>query len=390
MRASTQKSIWLIDLLRWVSAGLVVLSHARDNMMADYAASGATGSAVKLWYFATGLGHQAVVIFFVLSGYLVGGRLWLQYVEAPTVGRSLRDYFAHRFSRVYIVLAPAILITWGFDSVGASWFAAAHIYDRTGWSHSLDFVANARLTVPTALCNLADLQVAFCSPFGSNGPLWSLSYEWFYYVTFPALALIVATGDRWMLRRANVRYAAHLAAVGAILFGAYSLLIPFRDFIIYYPIWLFGAAACVVPSIRRLPRILTLIGVVGMMAFMVVERFGIAPSVLSDYAIGFGLALILADRKVTELDGPCQRANGVLAGFSYSLYAIHFPVLIFLVAAFRAAGYFDTRLGAGLISFALVSAAISIVYVLAWAFSRVTEKHTQRVRKMVSVLLKWT
>ena len=41
--------------------------------------------------------------------------------------------------------------------------------------------------LPTLLGNLAFLQDFFARPYGSNGPLWSLSYEFWFYLVFPLL-----------------------------------------------------------------------------------------------------------------------------------------------------------------------------------------------------------
>src|SRR5262249_53262489 len=41
------------------------------------------------------------------------------------------------------------------------------------------------LTLRTFVGNLLFLQTIFCTTFGSNGPLWSLSNEFWYYVLFP-------------------------------------------------------------------------------------------------------------------------------------------------------------------------------------------------------------
>jgi peptidoglycan/LPS O-acetylase OafA/YrhL len=62
----------------------------------------------KLFYSITALGSQAVVIFFVLSGFLIGGSL------ADSMQRGsfdLERYLMARFVRIYIVYIPALVIT---------------------------------------------------------------------------------------------------------------------------------------------------------------------------------------------------------------------------------------------------------------------------------------
>jgi peptidoglycan/LPS O-acetylase OafA/YrhL len=79
-----------LDLLRGLAAFLVLAGHLRAYVFQSFPEidkAGAQLSAfVKAFYFATGLGHQAVMIFFALSGFLV-------------LGKALDDIIAYRFSR---------------------------------------------------------------------------------------------------------------------------------------------------------------------------------------------------------------------------------------------------------------------------------------------------
>ncbi len=57
--------------------------------------------------FDTGMGHSAVVIFFVLSGYVISATL--------RPGGTALDYGIKRAARIYSVAIPAVLLTWGLD-----------------------------------------------------------------------------------------------------------------------------------------------------------------------------------------------------------------------------------------------------------------------------------
>lgn len=377
------KSIWIADLLRWVSAAAVVVGHVRNNIFVDYGQATGSGAILKLFYFVTGFGHQAVVVFFVLSGYLVGGGLWLQQSGAVS-GRAVQDYLVHRFSRIYIVLVPALLLAWGFDRTGAAWFGSSHFYDRAGWSSSLDFVVISRWGSGTFLCNVANLQEAFCSPFGSDAPLWSLSYEWFYYLTFPVL-LVVAL--RLVPRRpvsTVAVYAIHVGAVSALLVLAALVFPPFAAFIAYYPIWLFGVAARVAVARHVTPVAATLLALLVVAVALVAGRLDYGSGQLNDYLLGFGLAVILADSRVVRFRGWLGRANERLAGFSYSLYTIHFPILMLALAMLRASGALPARLPPGPAAWALFVSIVAAAYAIAWIFAQATEAQTGRMRRLIS------
>lgn len=62
-----------LDALRGIAAVGVCLNHVRDIFFRDYSQLSHHNPLLALAYLATGLGHQWVIIFFVLSGYLVGG-----------------------------------------------------------------------------------------------------------------------------------------------------------------------------------------------------------------------------------------------------------------------------------------------------------------------------
>ena len=87
--------------------------------MVDYGQIKTPTNLDRLFYFATGLGHQAVVVFFVLSGYLVGGSVLTAYQS----GRwSWAAYALRRLTRLWVVLLPALIITLAVDGLGHTWF----------------------------------------------------------------------------------------------------------------------------------------------------------------------------------------------------------------------------------------------------------------------------
>ena len=77
------RNLWL-DLIRGCSALLVCLSHLRNAMFVDYSALVHPNMAIKVFYAVTSFGHQAVMVFFVLSGYFVGGAV----LRAGAVGEA--------------------------------------------------------------------------------------------------------------------------------------------------------------------------------------------------------------------------------------------------------------------------------------------------------------
>ena len=175
---------------RWVAAWLVVAEHARSLIFLDYGELQSPGVWAKGFYFLTGFGHEAVMVFFVISGYLVGGKVWSLYRE----GRfGWRRYLADRLSRLYAVLFVALLLGAAMDWTGYLFFNKYGLYNQ-GYEGSIAVLGAApieRMGWRDFLVNAFFLQTIVGPTFGSNGPLWSLAYEWWYYVLFPlALAAV--------------------------------------------------------------------------------------------------------------------------------------------------------------------------------------------------------
>src|SRR4051794_37158474 len=92
----------LLDQIRWLAAFLVLLFHLRLDTIGDYGSdvAGAQTLPVQAFFFLTGLGHQAVIGFLVLSGALIAGRL---VVRPPLTFGEHADYLLDRLTRIWIV-----------------------------------------------------------------------------------------------------------------------------------------------------------------------------------------------------------------------------------------------------------------------------------------------
>lgn len=149
-------SIYL-DLLRTCAAFTVVLAHFSDDFFsADY------------FDFFFQFRHAAVMVFFVLSGYVIA-------FVADTKEANLKEYFISRFSRLYSVVLPALILIPMLDYTGI--YFDSTIYDGK-MADSYYFIR--------VLSNISFSQEFwyFRIRYLSAGPLWSLGYEFWYYVLF--------------------------------------------------------------------------------------------------------------------------------------------------------------------------------------------------------------
>jgi peptidoglycan/LPS O-acetylase OafA/YrhL len=124
-----------------------------------------------------------VIGFFVMSGFLVGGRVILR---LPDKGFNATDYFIYRFSRIYTVLIAALVVGYHLDWLGINYLDSSGIYIHPDQFYTNQFGNDitSHLGLGILIGNLMQLQEIIVPSLGSNGPLWSLANEWWYYVLF--------------------------------------------------------------------------------------------------------------------------------------------------------------------------------------------------------------
>jgi peptidoglycan/LPS O-acetylase OafA/YrhL len=80
--------------------------------------------------------------------------------------------------------------------------------------------------------------------------------------------------------------------------------------------------------------------------------------------------------------------NQALAGFSYSLYLLHWPFALLVVAIVEQATGFGMRMSIfGWNALAFLAALVLAAYAYGWAVSLVTERNTPAVRRWLGGLV---
>lgn len=344
-----------LDAVRFVAALTVLFSH--------FAYERISGGA-HLWVRELNLGSDAVVIFFVLSGLVIA-------YTAEEKDADAGRYLFNRATRIYSVALPALLLTFALDRLGASINPAA--YD--GWWY-----------VEAPLATLLWHGLTFSSEWhipgtrlGTNGPYWSLSYEVAYYLIFAA-ALFLSGAKRILA----------LAAL-AVIAGLKVLLL--------LPVWLLGVAILKMIRGRRLPTsagaCATMLllppviyaaclwaGVPAMLFKASAALAGVDPDVLrkvlgfsDEFVWNFVLGTLVAVHLAGAAGLSCQRLPrddaGVpvasirwLAGTSFSIYLVHYPLLQFLDAVLPAEMASGPRQGL------ILAATLAACFLFAQAFER--------------------
>ncbi len=346
---------WL-DLLRFIAAFTVVVTHTRSSVFVEFGALQDTdkGFLVAAGYAITRVGNEAVILFFVLSGFLVGGRA-LSRIAHGTFKPI--DYAIDRFVRISLPLVPALILT-----------ALIHI------------IVDGDFSASELLGNLLSLQGIWFRPFGGNGPLWSLSYEvWFYTLAFAVGVACTKT---------TFYFPSYILLV--VVLVVFTSLSP-----VYLFCWLIGALAYV-----RMPRRFSMAIIylsIAIICYSIVaiqlgyDTVSLSASHLRSYVpslnvsrliLSAGVALIIQHFSLIRPTGHfayrISKVGTGCAAFSYTLYLTHYPMLRLI-----------SNLGVTRAKQITIPAmtnfvcAIFICLLTAWLMYLLFERHTSKVKYLI-------
>ncbi len=193
-----------LDLLRILSAFYVFIFHVGSGEID-------TKLIFSTHHFSEILGlnyysaHYFVIVFFVLSGYLIT-------MSASRPNISVKTFITARLGRLYSVLIPALFLSF----LVAKFLIIGNYYP-------LDLIKNNTLLVQRFILNATFLSQSWslnATP-PLNNPFWSVQYEFMYY-------LIIAS---WLLVKNRLKYILILLII----------LISGLKVMLLFPCWLLGS-----------------------------------------------------------------------------------------------------------------------------------------------------
>ncbi len=197
------KSFYL-ECLRVFAAFYVFIYHVSSETIHDipYLSNQGFASFLHLNYSTA---HCFVMIFFVLSGYLIT-------MSASKPGITFRVFITNRLGRLYSVLIPSLLFS----------FLLAYFFKFSSYDIGRD-IENLSLPLQRGLLNLFFLGQAYtlCSVPPFNGAFWSVQYEFIYYLF---IGVFITIRNWW-------KY--------LILFVL--LFISWIKILMLFPVWLMGS-----------------------------------------------------------------------------------------------------------------------------------------------------
>lgn len=362
----------LLDLSRWLAALLVVLAHLRGFIFKPpQEVAEHMGFLWKTFYLATGFGHSSVMVFFVMSGFLVGGKV----LERLASGEfSWSKYLVDRGSRLYAVYLLALILGGALDYFGSRHLNSFGLYDQS-FPGKVDTVAHdfqAALSVPVLAVNMGMCQTVLGPVFGSNEPLWSLANEFWYYLAGPLLFFLLYPKGRR-------RWFVHLFALAGL-----GWFLP-TNMRVFFLVWLMGAALYFVNGRLQLPLWMALIL---FFSSMCSARFRwLSGPFIGDFLIGLTFALLILAVAGSSRRLPGHALSRKAADFSYSVYLCHFPLVVFLLSALYQLTGVGLQGQPGLLLLALLIVVLLFAYLYSYLISLVTERQTRRIRETLYRLL---
>jgi len=293
----------ILDVLRLSAALTVAFFHCFLLMFSK------NNSTIN---FFSDLAHFSVIIFFVLSGYLIG-------YTTTNNNRGLKKYLTARFSRLYSVLIPVLIIMFIIEKL----IGLINYNSILGISRGM---TSLRYLMSGFFLN----EIWFFSAAPPiNAPLWSLSFEFWFYILF----------GLWFFRQKK-NWVYTLLLILALLIAGPKILSLF-------PIWLFGMLAFKLPKlkIKGYSLIIYLILILSF-SFVILFKMPALPfeigtkpmyfagQFIKDWVLGLLLGLFFW---LLPLSNTKQESSTLvfkfrkLADLTYTIYLIHLPILYLII-----------------------------------------------------------
>ena len=343
-----------LDAWRFMLAMVVFLGHV--------AATRLTGGFLwQLGIYTT----EAVSVFFVLSGFVIG------YVTDQREN-ELFSYAIARAARIYSVALPALCLTFLLDAVGR--VARPDLY-----TESWGYIADGRVWQFVSGLVFINRLWGINVPQGSDLAYWSLGCEVWYYAIFGVL--LFARG--WWRVLGTVG--------GLVIAGPLTALL--------FPLWLLGVwgyRVCRTPLARVELGWCLFVGSVVLwivyeasapwhrrLDWFIPSRLD-RPQLIQDYIVGVLFVVhLIGFRTVSNRFAPFFASTAVpirwVAGSTFSLYLFHLPIAQFLASRFSWA---PTSLAMRTL---IIGGTLAMVFILA----EFTERRKEPWRKSLASIISY-
>jgi peptidoglycan/LPS O-acetylase OafA/YrhL len=388
--------IEIISFLRGLMALLVVFGHFRNSIFIDYSSVSSPTLPQQAFYAFTSVGDLAVVVFFVISGFLVTRSFLRELSGCSSYLVAFRLYFIKRTTRIFIVFIPVMILSMLMFVSGyvrsddyivsaSNWGSGVPLQSNQGWG---SFIFSLFLIPGVA---------GFTMWYGL-APGWSLINEYWYYLTLPILFCFLFSYCKWIFgdsipdlrisKRSNRIFS--LVLFPALFFIQYRL-----NILLDFPLWIVGSILAfylnrffsfsdpsalpsssdssfhVLVSLLFIPILIILSDASGYLPRILVALLT-SIVILIPYLVDRWIAPPLISFVVI-----IKRPLSFLSHISYSLYLSHWLVIIFLSRLFP--GFLSGSVSLGLLSFSGFLSVIAFSLFVAYLVYFLIESHSNRL-----------
>lgn len=312
-----------LDFLRGVAAQFVLIEHILTT-------SG---------YHGVFIGSFGVVIFFILSGFLIHFTTLSAYHRGIF---SLHYYFSRRFFRIFTLYIPMLIICFAIDNVVSAYgFSRPEKVIQNSTIQNLlgSFFMLQQNVFSEVASQLLGFEGFRLKPYGSARPFWTVAVEWWIYVFYGFMFALIYCHQKlpslFSLRGFLFCFAAITVLFNAVSGIGHNLSI----------IWIFGALVGHYLyfsgfSVRKeyLRAIYFTMAILSLLFFSRIVHMMLSPLYLVPIPYDldgallcvsfFGLFLIIPR---SPFDGGILgRLSKFMGEISYSLYLIHYTILSLL------------------------------------------------------------
>jgi peptidoglycan/LPS O-acetylase OafA/YrhL len=300
----------------------------------------------QLFFIISRFGHEAVLAFFILSGFLVGGQVIIR-SEAHTF--SLKTYIIDRTTRIFLPLFPAVLL-----------------------AYSVSYILGHSPSWLEAIGNMVGANGLLVDTLKYNSPLWSISYEIWFYVVAGVLGLLFKK-----------------KSLAPILVFSICLYVFTVHNAILLLVWCFGAIMIYARN-AKLKGILAIAGIFiflfGSLCWQLGQEskslinFKIISQGVSELMIAEGIALTLpwlSGTRAELLLRVVSKPAAIISAISYTLYLNHYTVFYAFSSTFGRMASID------LWSIKLITAQIATVAIVTVVMWFLFERQTKTLRRLL-------
>tara|TARA_B100001093_G_C26725597_1_gene969778 strand:- start:119 stop:1123 length:1005 start_codon:yes stop_codon:yes gene_type:complete len=289
--------LWKLEVIRGIAALYVTIGHAFSDV------------SILLR-----LGQEAVIVFFLLSGFVI------EYSHHHTLGKSFKGYFIKRFTRIYPVFIAMLIICTVLIQPDLMSFDFWKILGG-----NLLMLQDFGLVKPNVI-----VPTLFASA------LWSLHYEWWFYMLFYPVSTYIE-------KRKQVIFVCYAAIISAMVYLIYPGALP--RLTMYFLIWWTGVELARSYIVNQRVRVkdlrfsgcslilVSLILVVNILTYLNSGEnmsYGMHPVLEFRHFVAaiFTLLIALVWQRLNWIGFPLLKVGLLVAPISYSLYISHQPLLV--------------------------------------------------------------